>query len=96
MWTPVETQFYAKTGIHWDKCIGDFQHYTIQTFAEELNLAVRFYRMGTPGDFLKVITSNLNCPLHYYLAPTEMRWDCLVYGGLITSMLKDESSRRVH
>ncbi len=51
MWTPVETQFYAKQNPIGIINIGDFQKaHTIRTFAEELNLAVRFYGIGTPGD----------------------------------------------
>ena len=51
MWTPVETQFYAKQNPIGIINIGDFQEaHTIRTFAEELNLAVRLYRIGTPGD----------------------------------------------
>ncbi len=51
MWTPVETQFYAKQNPIGIIDIADFQQaHTIRTFAEELNLAVRFYGIGTPGD----------------------------------------------
>ena len=57
MWTPVETQFCAKQKPVGIIAIEDFQEaHTIRTFAERLNLAVRFYRIGTPGDFLKVIS----------------------------------------
>ena len=63
MWTPVETQFDAKQKPIGIICIGDFQEaHTIRTFAEELNLAVRFYKIGTPGDFLKVISQESELP----------------------------------
>ncbi|MDE2723707.1 MAG: hypothetical protein OXI59_10065 [Gemmatimonadota bacterium] len=95
MWTPVETQFYAKQNPIGIICIGDFQEaHTIRTFAESLNLAVRFYRIGTPGDFLKVISREPELPPCIIICGHGDE-NGIVFGdyieGIDTSMLKDES-----
>ncbi|MCE2436050.1 MAG: hypothetical protein J4F29_24520 [Candidatus Latescibacteria bacterium] len=95
MWTPVETQFYAKQNPIGIICIGDFEEaHTIRTFAEQLNLVVRFYRMGTPGDFLKVISREPELPPCIIICGHGDE-NGIVFGdymeGIDTSMLKDES-----
>ena len=92
---PVETQFYVKQNPIGIINIGDFEEaYTIRIFAERLNLAVRFYKIGTPGDFLKVISRESELPPCIIICGHGDE-NGIVFGdymeGIDTSMLKDES-----
>ena len=94
MWQPVDTEFYCRRHPVAIAALGDVGHDAVfaRALLEELGAVVHLHLIGTPGDFLKVLSRGSGAAPYLVISahgePTGIRFGEYAE-GIDTSMLED-------